>query len=230
MGQSLQFELSFKAKFFLMEGRPKGRYLRGFTYVVQLTFMSTIEKALCYNRCARWLSVLGVASIALALLKGVRLPLLMMGQLPPRQHGQHGHVTEGWCRKGKHTCFFLCADWMGRFGWLALAGLLLLLPSCISCQSVLQYHNKGYHDGFYVDPLFNAININTLAEDPAFNVSIPGPVYAQILYLANSSLGRDVIFVAIEQNQVGERGTHWKMAALQSWSAQCELHSSSCTA
>lgn len=93
---------------------------------------------------------------------------------------------------------------MGASPYLALAALLVLASSLpASAQSVLQYHNSGTRSGLYVDPLFNASSVPMLALDPTFNVTIPGPVYAQTLYLANSSLsGRDVIFVATEQNQV----------------------------
>lgn len=97
---------------------------------------------------------------------------------------------------------------MGASPCLALAALLVLALSLpASAQSVLQYHNSGTRSGVVVDPLFNATSVRTLALDPTFNVTIPGPVYAQALYLANSSLaGRDVIFVATEQNQVRTEG------------------------
>lgn len=88
----------------------------------------------------------------------------------------------------------------GRPPFAALVAFALF--SLASAQSVLQYHGNDYKNGFYVDPLFNATNINTIALDASFNVSVPGPVYAQVLYLVNGSRGRDVIFVATEQNQV----------------------------
>jgi hypothetical protein len=92
---------------------------------------------------------------------------------------------------------------MAYNGWLPFAALVAFaLCSLASAQSVLQYHGNDYKNGFYIDPLFNATNINTIALDPSFNVSVPGPVYAQVLYLVNGSRGRDVIFVATEQNQV----------------------------
>jgi hypothetical protein len=104
-------------------------------------------------------------------------------------------------------CLICTGNTMAYNGRLAFAALVAFaLFSLASAQSVLQYHGNDYKNGFYIDPLFNATNINTIALDPSFNVSVPGPVYAQVLYLVNGSRGRDVIFVATEQNQVSSNG------------------------
>jgi uncharacterized repeat protein (TIGR01451 family) len=67
---------------------------------------------------------------------------------------------------------------------------------------VLQHHLHATRDGLYVDPLITQAAATTIHRDLSFNASLPGPVYAQPLYLNNGPGGAAAFIVATEQNDV----------------------------
>lgn len=69
-------------------------------------------------------------------------------------------------------------------------------------ESVLQYHKNASRDGVYVDPAITRAAAARLRRDPSFVVKVAGPTYAQPLFLDGGPGGRDLLFVATEQNQV----------------------------
>ena len=69
-------------------------------------------------------------------------------------------------------------------------------------QDVLQHHLHGNRDGLYTDPAFTKTAIPGLHRDAGFNAPIPGPAYAQPLFVSNGAGGRPTFIVATEQNTV----------------------------
>jgi len=67
---------------------------------------------------------------------------------------------------------------------------------------VLQHHLHPTRDGLYVDPLMTQAAAATIQRDLSFNASLPGPVYAQPLYVNNGPGGTAAFVVATEQNDV----------------------------
>jgi len=67
---------------------------------------------------------------------------------------------------------------------------------------VLQHHLHGSRDGLYIDPLVTRASAATLHRDLSFSAPIPGPTYAQPLYVTNGPRGRAALIVATEQNVV----------------------------
>src|SRR5579883_2701221 len=79
---------------------------------------------------------------------------------------------------------------------------LTLFPVKSAAQDVLQHHLHGSRDGLYTDPLFTRTAAATLHRDPTFHASLPGPTYAQPLFIANGAGGRPTLVAATEQNTV----------------------------
>lgn len=71
-----------------------------------------------------------------------------------------------------------------------------------SAAGVFQHHLNARRDGFYIDPAFTKAAAASIHRDMSFNAPISGPVYAQPLYFPNGPMGKDVIIVATERNQV----------------------------
>jgi len=67
--------------------------------------------------------------------------------------------------------------------------------------NVLEHHNSGERRGVYVIPQFTRAAAATLVLDTTFTPSVSGNVYAQPLYVAETS-GEDRVVVATESNQV----------------------------
>ncbi len=68
--------------------------------------------------------------------------------------------------------------------------------------SVLEHHNGPRRDGIYVDPTLTKASVSTFHIDPAFNGIVPGAVYAQLLYVASGSGGKNVVIAVTEENYV----------------------------
>ena len=67
---------------------------------------------------------------------------------------------------------------------------------------VLQHHLHATRDGLYIDPLITPQTATMTHPDLSFSVSVPGPVYAQPLYVTNGPGGSAAYIVATEQNIV----------------------------
>src|SRR5215469_12198834 len=80
--------------------------------------------------------------------------------------------------------------------------ILGVLPSSVLADDVLQHHRNGSRDGSYVEPSITQTSATSTHRDPAFNAPIPGPTYAQPLYVNNGPGGRPALIVATEQNAV----------------------------
>src|SRR5262245_18696348 len=84
----------------------------------------------------------------------------------------------------------------------SLLKLLLLLPmlslGLMACD-VLQHHLHGTRDGLYVDPLITQAASTRTRRDTTFSALLPGPTYAQPLYVTRGPGGRAAFFVVTEQ-------------------------------
>lgn len=79
--------------------------------------------------------------------------------------------------------------------WLAVGSIVL-------GADVLQHHLNPTRDGLYIEPLITQSAAASTRRDASFSASIPGPTYAQPLYIANGAGGRPTLIVATEQNAV----------------------------
>jgi len=68
--------------------------------------------------------------------------------------------------------------------------------------SVLQYHNSASRSGLYTDPALTHDAVAGTTLDPSFTATVSGNTYAQPLFLDGQGAGKDLVFVATEQNQV----------------------------
>jgi hypothetical protein len=80
--------------------------------------------------------------------------------------------------------------------------LSLAFPSLLISGDVLQHHLNGTRNGFYIDPLITRKSAAATHRDRNFNASLPGPVYAQPLYVEKGPGGKRTLFVVTEQNAV----------------------------
>jgi hypothetical protein len=69
-------------------------------------------------------------------------------------------------------------------------------------QDVLQHHLNPTRDGLYVDALLTQKAAANTHRDQTFDAPLPGPTYAQPLYVSNGPDGRPTFIVATEQNVV----------------------------
>ncbi len=95
---------------------------------------------------------------------------------------------------------------------LCLCAGLVALAGCTTCTtapprvdppaagSVLQYHGDSGRTGAYVDAKLTKAAVTRFRLDPSFRVELPGPTYAQPLYVERG--GKGLLIVATEQNQV----------------------------
>jgi len=94
---------------------------------------------------------------------------------------------------------------MKRAGTLGmiLGIVLAVAPAApLFCGDVLQHHANATRDGLYVDPLITQKSAAAMHLDKAFNAALPGPVYAQPLYVSNGPGGKPALIVATEKNVV----------------------------
>jgi outer membrane protein assembly factor BamB len=85
---------------------------------------------------------------------------------------------------------------------LSLVIFVCLMISATLADDVLQHHRNATRDGLYVDPLFTQAAVTTTHRDLSFRATLPGPIYAQPLFVNNGPGGRAVVIVATEQNDV----------------------------
>jgi len=78
---------------------------------------------------------------------------------------------------------------------LGLLVLLLVTPAAPLAGDVLQHHFHGTRDGWYVDPHLTQAAAATMHRDPTFHALLPGPTYAQPLYVTRGPGGRAAFIV-----------------------------------
>src|SRR5882724_4171140 len=83
-----------------------------------------------------------------------------------------------------------------------LIALILASPFALLSDDVLQHHRNGTRDGLYVDPLMTQAAAARIHRDATFNAPLPGPTYAQPLYVSSGPGNRAALIVATEQNAV----------------------------
>src|SRR5260370_12374804 len=83
---------------------------------------------------------------------------------------------------------------------------LALLFSVIGASSgwadVLQHHNNSNRDGLYVDPLFTRAAAGNIHRDSSFHAPLPGPMWAQPLYVSNGPSGVSALIAATDGTNV----------------------------
>jgi hypothetical protein len=95
----------------------------------------------------------------------------------------------------------LAAGILGCHSDAADAGLTNRRGGRVAC-SVLEHHNGPRRDGVYVDPTLTRRSAATFHIDPTFRAQVAGAIYAQLLYVAGGSSGRDILIAATEANNV----------------------------
>lgn len=83
--------------------------------------------------------------------------------------------------------------------------LTFLVIACCSqliSTDVLQHHRSGSRDGLYIDPLITRQAAASIHRDKSFDAALPGPVYAQPLYVSNGPAGKPALIVVTERNLV----------------------------
>ena len=80
--------------------------------------------------------------------------------------------------------------------------ILLIYVAPLVAADVLQHHLNGARDGRYTDPLITRDSAPFIHRDLTFYAPLPGPTYAQPLYVSNGPGGRPALIVATEQNIV----------------------------
>jgi hypothetical protein len=100
-------------------------------------------------------------------------------------------------------CRFSCTGQMKQ-SYLPVCLLLIfaIMPSGLIADDVLQHHLNATRDGLYVDGLITQQAAKTIRRDTTFSAPLPGPTYAQPLYVAGGPQGRPALIVATEQNTV----------------------------
>ena len=91
---------------------------------------------------------------------------------------------------------------MKRIYLLFFTLVILLSPLGLFSGDVLQHHVNSTRDGLYVEPLITQNSATTTHRDLTFNAPIPGPAYAQPLYVTNGPGGTPAFVVVTEQNAV----------------------------
>ncbi len=85
---------------------------------------------------------------------------------------------------------------------ISVSLILISSLSPLLAGDVLQHHRSGTRDGLYIDPLITQDSAAFIHRDLTFYAPIPGPTYAQPLYVSNGPGGRAALIVATEQNVV----------------------------
>ena len=80
--------------------------------------------------------------------------------------------------------------------------LPILIPLGLAAADVLQHHLNVTRDGLYIDPLVTRVAAGGIHRDTTFHAPLPGPTYAQPLYVTDGPGGRAALIVATEQNTV----------------------------
>lgn len=77
-----------------------------------------------------------------------------------------------------------------------------LIAAGPAAADVLQHHNHSNRDGLYVDPLFTREAAGGIHRDFSFQALLPGPTYAQPLYVSSGPGGVPAVIAVTEQNDV----------------------------
>src|ERR1035441_765503 len=101
-------------------------------------------------------------------------------------------LTSGDCRTGK--------DQLPEMKPTCLPLILLIYVAPLVAAHGLQHHLNGARDGRYTDPLITRDSAPFIHRDLTFYAPLPGPTYAQPLYVSNGPGGRPALIVATEQN------------------------------
>ena len=80
--------------------------------------------------------------------------------------------------------------------------MVFATPLTLLAGDVLQHHRNGTRDGLYVEPLITQAAAARIHRDTTFSASLPGPTYAQPLYVTSGPGNRPALIVATEQNAV----------------------------
>jgi len=104
------------------------------------------------------------------------------------------------------TTSFVLAAMFAAIIWTGYIGILDAGSSKKSegrtASSVLEHHNNPGRTGVYVDPTLTKASATTFHIDPAFTAHVPGAIYAQVLFVAKGSSGKDILIAATEENNV----------------------------
>ena len=76
-------------------------------------------------------------------------------------------------------------EWKNRGLFL----LTLVTAVGLDASDVLQHHLNGTRDGSYVEPLITQAAAARTRRDTIFSAPLPGPTYAQPLYVSNGPGG-----------------------------------------
>jgi hypothetical protein len=85
---------------------------------------------------------------------------------------------------------------------IGLAGFVAIGLAGLRVADVLQHHLNPSRDGLYVDPLITQAAAATTQLDTSFVVPLPGPTYAQPLYISNGPKGTPTLIAVTEQDDV----------------------------
>ncbi len=87
-------------------------------------------------------------------------------------------------------------------GYRYLAFLFSVIGARTGWADVLQHHNNRNRDGLYVDPLFARAAARNIHRDSSFHAPLPGPMWAQPLYVSNGPSGVSALIAATDGNNV----------------------------
>ncbi len=85
---------------------------------------------------------------------------------------------------------------------LNVTSVILLASSVLPSADVLQHHRNSTRDGLYIEPLITRATASATHRDFSFSAPLPGPTYAQPLYVTNGPSGRAALIAVTEQNVV----------------------------
>ncbi len=80
--------------------------------------------------------------------------------------------------------------------------IALLVPRLSVSGDVLQHHRNGTRNGLYIDPLFTQTAAERTHRDLSFTAALPGPTYAQPLFITDGPRHRAACIAVTEQNAV----------------------------
>ena len=84
----------------------------------------------------------------------------------------------------------------------AMLLLLLTTPTGGIAADVLKHHLNDTRDGNYIDPALTQTAVQTTHWDSSFYAPVPGPIYAQPVYVSNGPAGQAAFIVVTEQDEV----------------------------
>jgi outer membrane protein assembly factor BamB len=107
-------------------------------------------------------------------------------------------------RRGKDSAGIAIGDVKLLFAilWLFVAVFFNAVVPTYAQVNVTQFHNHESRDGLYIDSAFTQSAAVNLRRDLNFDGTIAGNVYAQPLYIEGGPMGKAMIIVATESNNV----------------------------